>query len=132
MSNEKRTPRTYKLTEETLGQITNLAKINQITYTDVIELAVREFYQRKYAVNTKKIPANTSDKTTDALIKQLDIKDKQIADLSAALLAAQETAKAAQALHAVDKKEEVLSIESKEQKEESLTRWQRIKKAWKG
>jgi hypothetical protein len=41
-----------------------------------------------------------TDKTIDTLIKQLEIKDKQILDLSTALVAAQQTAAAAQALHA--------------------------------
>lgn len=53
---------------------------------------------------------------------QLAIKDKQIADLSAALLAAQETAKAAQTLHGMEKHEDLL-LESVEQKKERKSRW---------
>lgn len=62
------------------------------------------------------------------LRRQLEVKDGQIADLSAALVAAQETAKAAQALHAADKAE-AMAIEPAEMKK---GRWQRLKEAWRG
>lgn len=136
MQKEKRISRTYKLSEETLGQITDLAKDRQITYTDVIEMAVRGLYQRKYAVNTcvntEEAPSNTSDNTVLGLLnRQLDVKDRQIEALNEALLAAQETAKAAQALHGAEKVEHA-AIESTEQKEERLSRWERLKRAWRG
>lgn len=76
-----------------------------------------------------------SEKAVEALVsqletlqKQLEVKDRQIADLSAALVAAQETAKAAQALHAADKAE-AMAIEPAEMKK---GRWQRLKEAWRG
>lgn len=136
MQKEKRISRTYKLSEETLGQITDFANDKQITYTDVIELAVRELYQRKYAVNTcvntEEAPSNTSDNTILGLLsRQLDVKDGQIKALNEALLAAQETAKAAQALHGAEKVEHV-AIESAGQKEKRLSRWERLKRAWRG
>lgn len=79
--------------------------------------------------------SNGSEKAVEALVsqlealqKQLEVKDRQIADLSAALVSAQETAKAAQALHAADKAE-AMAIESAEAKK---SRWQRLKEAWQG
>jgi hypothetical protein len=62
------------------------------------------------------------------LRRQLEVKDGQIANLSAALVSAQETAKAAQALHAAEKAE-AMAIESAEAKK---SRWQRLKEAWQG
>lgn len=71
----------------------------------------------------------------DYLREQIAIKDKQIADLSTALVAAQDSNKALSAnaaMHtAADKKEE-LTLESTEQKLERKTRWQRLKEAWRG
>ena len=61
------------------------------------------------------------------LRRQLEVKDGQIADLSAALVAAQETAKAAQALHAADKAD-ALAVGSAERK----GRWRRALDAWRG
>ena len=62
------------------------------------------------------------------LRRQLEVKDGQIADLSAALVAAQETAKAAQALHAADKAE-AMAIEPAGEKKGL---WRRLKEAWRG
>lgn len=71
----------------------------------------------------------------DYLREQIAVKDKQIADLSSALVAAQDVNKALSAnaaMHtAADKKEE-LTLESTQQKMERKTRWQRIKEAWRG
>lgn len=128
MAKEKRVPRTYKLTEETLGQITTIAENDKITYTEVVEKAVSELYQGKYGENTEETPEN---ETLRLLSEQLGVKDRQIEALNEALIAAQETAKAAQALHGAEKVEHA-AIESTEQKEERLTRWQRLRKAWRG
>lgn len=59
-----------------------------------------------------------------ALLGQLAVKDGQISRLQDALEAAQETAKAAQVLHARERK----AIESVGQK----GRWQRLRDAWRG
>lgn len=61
---------------------------------------------------------------TAALMGQLSVKDEQIAALSRALEAAQETAKAAQVLHAQERK----ALESVEQK----GFWRRLREAWRG
>lgn len=59
-----------------------------------------------------------------ALAGQLAVKDGQISRLQDALDAAQETAKAAQVLHAQERR----AIESAEQK----SRWWRLRDAWRG
>lgn len=66
----------------------------------------------------------------DYLREQIAIKDKQIADLSTALLNAQKEVTNAQQLHGVEKAEKLL--ESTERKEERKPRWQRLKEAWRG
>lgn len=65
-----------------------------------------------------------SDDVLAILKEQLTVKDKQIADLNAALLAAQETAKAAQLLQAAEKPEKLL-----QQTNERPSWWQRFKSA---
>ena len=50
--------------------------------------------------------------TIDTLQGQLEVKDRQIAKLTEALVAAQQTAAAAQALHAGTMKQQLLSVES--------------------
>lgn len=75
------------------------------------------------------------DAAVTALTDQLSVKDKQISDLSSALLVAQEANKALSAnaaLHTAADKREDLAIESAEQKEERKSRWQRLKEAWRG
>jgi adenosylmethionine-8-amino-7-oxononanoate aminotransferase len=66
----------------------------------------------------------TTDGALSALAGQLAVKDAQISRLQDALDAAQETAKAAQVLHAQERR----ALESSEQK----SRWQRLRDAWRG
>lgn len=67
----------------------------------------------------------------DALVRQLEVKDEQIEKLSRWLDDAHAETRAAQALHAVDRKDDLL-LESAEQKQEQKSRWQRLKDAWRG
>ncbi len=67
----------------------------------------------------------------EVLARQLAVKDEQIAALGKALEAAQETAKAAQALHAADRRED-LALEGSGQRRGSESRWQRLRDAWRG
>ena len=96
-------------------------------------------------------PAYIPMEVYEDLRKQLEIKDRQIADLSAALVNAQESLKAEQLLHATEKKElllkagetdpkpkqdETVSIpEEKPEENEPKERknlWQRLVEAWRG
>ena len=63
--------------------------------------------------------------TIDTLQGQLEVKDRQIAKLTEALVAAQQTAAAAQALHAGTMKQQLLSGESgaDQQEPEKKKRW---------
>ena len=73
------------------------------------------------------IPDSTScsDDVLAVLKEQLSVKDKQISDLSTALIAAQETAKAAQLLQAAEKPEKLL-----QQPSERASWWERFKAAF--
>lgn len=133
----------FKLEEKTLADLQEYAERNSMTQTEVVEEAIRAYIRELYASYTPDSegsrPGNAfevealvkqldvKDKQLDAKDKQLDVKDKQIEALSNALVSAQETAKAAQVLHAADKPE--LALESVEQKK---SRWARLRDAWRG
>lgn len=70
----------------------------------------------------------------DHLRAQLKVKDKQIADLSQALLNAQQEVRNAQQLHGADKAQRLIESQPSEQSEQQpkKTRWQRLKEAWRG
>lgn len=90
--------------------------------TTIYRVSLKPVSQPDETVATK-LTTNETKLTTDEtmlevvqeLRKQLEVKDEQIATLGKALEAAQETAKAAQTLHAADRKEDLL-LESTEQK----------------
>lgn len=112
--------KTFRLEEKHIELLKDYALRNSITQTTAIQIAIQNLGIA--------IQENSSSKAYEMLKNELSVKNKQIADLSAALLAAQDTAKAAQSLHAIDRKED-LRLESTEQKE---TRWSRLKSAWRG
>lgn len=119
----------FKLEEKTLAELQEYAERNSMTQTEVVEEAIRAYIRELYASYTPDSegsrPGNALE--VEALVKQLDVKDRQIEALSNALVSAQETAKAAQVLHAADKPE--LALESVEQKK---SRWARLRDAWRG
>ena len=126
----------FKLEEKTLADLQEYAERNSMTQTEVVEEAIRAYIRELYASYTPDSegsrPGNAFEvealvKQLDVKDKQLDAKDKQIEALSNALVSAQETAKAAQVLHAADKPE--LALESVEQKK---SRWARLRDAWRG
>ena len=125
--------KTFRIEEELVSELDKLAKERGISQTEALEAAIHGAihvpYTEPYTCHTpvdKEKDTETSPEIK-ALIKQLDVKDQQIESLSSALVSAQETAKAAQALHAADK--QTLALESVEQKK---SRWARLKDAWRG
>lgn len=89
--------------------------------SDVIRNCISEFGN----VSRCDTVADTSPQTL-ALVEQLATKDEQIAGLIRALESAQETAKAAQALQAASSGGALAPADG------PMTRWQRLKKAWRG
>ena len=102
--------KTYRLEQETIDELEKLCSDSGKSATEVIEGAIHDAIRLP---DTERAGEGWAQ-TVTALTEQLAVKDDQIASLGRALEAAQETAKAAQALHA---------LESSEQKERRRWRW---------
>lgn len=109
--------KTYRLEQETVNELEKLCSDSGKTATEVIEGAIHDAIRGPYAERA----GDGWAQTVAALTEQLAVKDGQIASLGRALEAAQETAKAAQALHAANVQERAL--ESSEQKKGRRWRW---------
>lgn len=138
-----RKQKNLKLEEKTIDDLLELSEKLELSQSQVIELAIQKLAEsypkasRELADETPSEPSQSALwKTLGVLERQLAVKDGQIADYSArladatqALRDAQESVKAAQALHAIDRKEDVFAIESAGLEK---SRWQRLKEAWRG
>lgn len=123
--------RTYRLGRDAVDKLEELARVEGTTVTDVLERAIRSYGTEPYASHT---PGKAGQPAVEALSAelerlhgQLDAKDRQIETLGRALEAAQETAKAAQALHAMDGRRNAL-----EDGAGRASRWRRLLEAWRG
>lgn len=122
--------KTYRLDEKTLVELDSIAEKMGLNQTQALEAAIHSMLEKEAGSHTLEM----LERENGRLAAQIYVKDGQIESLSAALVAAQETAraaqevaKAAQVLHAADKPE--LALETAEQKR---TRWQRLMDAWRG
>lgn len=123
----KRVQKNLKLSEECISELVKLSAERSCPQSELVEQAIREIAEG-YPKDSQKIADNSAlESAVEALTKQLEVKDEQIAALNTALVSAQDTAKAAQALHAADVAP--LALESQEQKQ---GRWERLKAAWRG
>lgn len=113
--------KTYRLEEETIRELEKLCEATGKTATEVIEAAIRDAIREPYDESGPERVGDGWAQTVVALTEQLAVKDGQIASLGRALESAQETAKAAQALHAANIQERAL--ESGGQKEGRRWRW---------
>lgn len=120
--------KTYRLEQDTVSELERIAETEGVTATEALERAVATYGRvpdaEPYADGAVESPL------VDAVVAQLAVKDAQIEALGRALEAAQETAKAAQALHAMGQRR--AEIEDAPSKEARRTRWQRLKDAWRG
>jgi uncharacterized protein YoxC len=123
--------RTYRIEQETADRIAEISESEEKTATEVVEAAIHAYFSEKY---TEKYAGNTSNQAESAdstalaaLVEQLAVKDAQIAKLMDAVADSTKAVQGAQALH--HETAQTLAIESAEQKE---SRWQRLKKAWRG
>lgn len=120
--------KTFRLSDAAAAKLDELVQSEGITATSVVCDAILSYGDKTDSCHTTE-NATRDDSgyrcAYEALVGQLEEKDKQISGIMDALLKAQETAKAAQMLHAGER----LAIESSEQKK---GRWERLKEAWRG
>ena len=130
--------RTYRIEQETADRIAEISESEEKTATEVVEAAIHAYFSEKYAEKYVGNTANRADSTDSpalaALVEQLAVKDAQLAKKDEQIAKLVETVadgtkavQGAQALH--HETAQTLAIESAEQKE---SRWQRLKKAWRG
>lgn len=111
---------TFRLPENDVELLKSYASEHGITQAEAIRIAIQKLDDAIRLSDTERAGEGWAQ-TVTALTEQLAVKDDQIASLGRALEAAQETAKAAQALHAANVQERAL--ESSEQKESRRWRW---------
>lgn len=119
--------RTYRIEQETADRITEIAENENMTATEVVEDAIRAYSSEKYVENTANQVGSADSPALAALIDQLAKKDEQIAKLMETVADSTKAVQGAQALH--HETAQALALESTDQK---LSRWQRLKRAWRG
>lgn len=119
--------RTYRIEQETAERITEIAENENMTATEVVEAAIQVYSSEKYVGNTANQVGSTDSSALAALIDQLAKKDEQIAKLMDTVADGTKAVQGAQALH--HETTQALALESAEQK---MSRWQRLKRAWRG
>jgi hypothetical protein len=119
--------RTYRIEQKTADKITEIAENENMTATEVVEDAIRAYSPEKYIGNTANKVGSTDSRALTALVEQLAVKDEQIAKLMDTVADSTKAVQGAQALH--HETAQTLALESTEQK---LSRWQRLKRAWRG
>ena len=119
--------RTYRIEQETADRIAEISEAEKKTATEVIESAIRTDSTETYVENTARQTDSTDSRALSALIGQLAKKDEQIAKLMDTVADSTKAVQGAQALH--HETAQTLALESTEQK---LSRWQRLKRAWRG
>lgn len=119
--------RTYRIEQETADRITEIAENENMTATEVVEDAIRAYSSEKYVENTANQVGSSDSPALAALIDQLAKKDEQIAKLMETVADSTKAVQGAQVLH--HETAQALALESTEQK---LSRWQRLKRAWRG
>ena len=134
--------KTFRIEKSVAEELAETAESEGRTATEIVEKAIT-FYASRDEKSGDQVRENSGgkgagassqggsdDAETNALLQQLAVKDEQISKLTEALLNAQESAKAAQILHAVDVVPPTLA--SGERKENRKSRWRRLAEAWRG
>lgn len=120
--------RTYRIEQSTADKLAELAEIEGTTATEILERAIRAYGAEPDASQTESVAITALSNELERLHGQLSAKDEQLERLGSALVAAQDSVKAAQTLHAADSAKS-LALEDAETKR---TRWQRLRDAWFG
>lgn len=145
--------KTFRIEEETAVHLGEQAAREGVTATELLERAIRAYgsepYAEPYACHTPENAASDApaggfadDATAAAvaaLTEQLAVKDRQIADLSAALVSAQKSVEQAHALHAADKQAALAEPAApagdaggQAAAVQAPSRWRRLRDAWRG
>lgn len=104
--------KTFRIEDETYLELVKLSEEWGVSQGAAIERAIQNARQNERSCHTSGAAPDGTSAAIGALAAQLSVKDEQIAALNRALDAAHETAKAAQVLHAQERK----ALESTEQK----------------
>ena len=149
--------KTFRIEEETAVHLGEQAAQEGITATELLERAIRAYGSEPYACHTgSHTPSHTPENAASdapaggfaddataaavaALTEQLAVKDRQIADLSAALVSAQKSVEQAHALHAADKQAALAEPAApagdaggQAAAVQVPSRWRRLRDAWRG
>ena len=149
--------KTFRIEEETAAHLGEQAAREGITATELLERAIRAYGSEPYACHTgSHTPSHTPENAASdapaggfaddataaavaALTEQLAVKDRQIADLSAALVSAQKSVEQAHALHAADKQAALAEPAApaggaggQAAAVQAPSRWRRLRDAWRG
>lgn len=127
--------KTYRLEEETVELVDHAADRDGLTATEIVEAAVCSYCAAGVPDSQKSVAVG--DEALSCIVTQLEAKDAQLAakdeqitalqeqltQITAALLAAQESVKAAQALHAIEHKDELLLSEPGKEADQKRPWW---------
>lgn len=126
--------KTFRIEEDAYDELVELSTQWGVAQGSAVERAIH-FARQMPDTLPDKCQTNASTQDSDenaptalaALVEQLAVKDAQIAKLMDAVADSTKAVQGAQALH--HETAQTLAIESTEQKE---SRWQRLRKAWRG
>ena len=110
--------KTYRIEEELIDKLDKYAQKHNITSLKAVAIAIESLKLCQTDMSDK----NTNSHTLAILEKQLETKDKQIENLTAALVLAQKSVEQAHVLHASDKP---ALLETQEQKQKRSF-WSRL------
>ena len=128
----------FRLTDEQICKLKNAAELRGCSQTDLVRGFIDSLDEEPSDTqgdthrDTQEIHGGVQQKETDsraltALVEQLAVKDEQIAKLMETVADSTKAVQGAQALH--HETAQTLALESTEQK---LSRWQRLRRAWRG
>ena len=124
----------FRLTDEQIGKLKKVSELRGCSQTDLIRGFIDSLDEESPDTHrdTQEIHGDERSSGADslalaALIDQLAKKDEQIAKLMETVADSTKAVQGAQALH--HETAQTLALESAEQK---LSRWQRLKRAWRG
>ena len=111
--------KTFRLEDSDIALLKQIANTKGVSQSDAIRYAIQNAANALHDETPKEQP----DEVVSELVRQLQVKDGQIEALSQALINAQETAKAAQVLHAKSTVAELPEVVEEQPKEPW---WKRI------